>query len=375
MVKQLTTQHTKRSTSAWPLTLAYMALVIYASLYPFENWRNQGVEPWAFLFQPWPKYWTKFDVIINILGYAPLGFLGALTALRTGRGKHAIWLVTLLILLLSFCLESAQNYLLARVASNVDLALNVLGGLLGALCAWMLEKAGAIDHWSHFKQTWFVPNASGALVLLALWPLALVFPAAVPLGLGQVLERLETALGSALAGTPFLEWLPMRTVELEPLVPGAEMLCVLLGALVPVLLGFSVIRLKTKRLALVGLALFSAVAVSALSAALSYGPDHAMAWLTLPVQLGLLLSAGLSLLFVLLPRRVCVAVLLLALVLQLSILNLAPANPYFAQTLQTWEQGRFIRFHGVMQWLGWLWPFVTVMYLMQRISQRSSGDN
>ena len=364
-----------RKTSAWPLTLLYIALVIYASLYPFANWRNQGVEPWAFLFAPWPKYWTKFDIIINMLGYAPLGFLGALAAQRTGRGKYALLLVALLVFLLSFSMESIQNYLLARVASNVDLGLNVLGGLVGALCALGLEKAGAIDHWSHFKQTWFVANARGALVLLALWPLALVFPAAVPLGLGQVLERLETALGRALTGTPFLEWLPMRTVELQPLVPGAEMLCVLLGALVPVLLGFSVIRLKTKRVIFVGLALFSAVAVSALSATLSYGPDHAMAWLTLPVQLGLLFSTVLSLLFVLLPGRVCVALLLLALMLQLFILNLAPANPYFAQTLQTWEQGRFIRFHGVVQWLGWVWPFVTVMYLMQRISQRGSDDN
>jgi hypothetical protein len=89
----------------------------------------------------------------------------------------------------------------------------------------------------------------------------------------------------------------------------------------------------------------------------------------------LLLSAGLALPLLLLPRRACVAVLLLALVLQLCVLNLAPANPYFAQTLQTWEQGRFIRFHGVVQWLGWLWPFVTVLYLMQRISSRSSEAN
>jgi VanZ family protein len=363
----------KRKTSAWPLTLAYIALVIYASLYPFENWRNQGVQPWAFLFQPWPKYWTGFDIVINMLGYAPLGFLGALTALRTGRGKHAIWLVTLLILLLSFCMESTQTYLLARVASNVDLALNVLGGLAGALCAWSLEKLGAIDHWSHFKQTWFVADARGALVLLALWPLALVFPAAVPLGLGQVLERVETTLGGALAGTPFLEWLPMRSIELEPLLPGAEMLCVLLGALVPVLLGYSVIRLKMKRLKFLAVMLSAAVGVSALSATLSYGPDHAMAWLTLPVQFGLLGAAGLALLLLLLPRRVCVAVLLLALVLQLFMLNLAPANPYFAQTLQTWEQGRFIRFHGLVQWLGWLWPFVTVVYLVQRLSRRGES--
>ncbi len=362
-----------RKTSAWPLTLAYVALVIYASLYPFENWRNQGVEPWAFLFAPWPKYWTKFDVFINMVGYVPLGFLGALTALRMGRGKFGLWLVMLLIAVLSFLMESTQSYLLARVASNVDLALNTLGALVGVLTAWSLEKAGAIDHWSHFKHTWFVPDAGGVLVLLPLWPLALVFPAAVPLGLGQVLERLEAALGHALSGTPFLEWLPLRTVELQPLVPGAEVLCVMLGALVPVLLGYSVIRFKTKRLVFLVAMLCIAFAVSALSAGLSWGPEHALAWLTLPVQLGLVGATGLGLLFVLLPGRVNAVVLLLVLVVQLFVLNLAPANPYFAQTLQTWEQGRFIRFHGVVQWLGWLWPFVTVLYVMQRLSKPNVG--
>ena len=64
-----------RKTAAWPLTLVYVALVVYASLYPFDNWRNQGVLPWAYLTQPLPKYWTGFDVVINIAGYAPLGFL------------------------------------------------------------------------------------------------------------------------------------------------------------------------------------------------------------------------------------------------------------------------------------------------------------
>ncbi|MDO8455686.1 MAG: VanZ family protein [Burkholderiaceae bacterium] len=361
--------NTPRQTIAWPLTLAYIALVIYASLYPFTNWRDQGVAFSAFLFQPWPKYWTLFDVLINVLGYAPLGFLGALAALRTGHAKQAIWLVTLLVLLLSFCMESTQSYLLARVASNVDFGLNMLGGLVGALCAWTLEKLGAIDHWSHFKQTWFVGEAQGAMVLLALWPLALVFPAAVPLGLGQVLERLETALGGALAGTPFLEWLPMRTLELQPLLPGAEMLCVMLGALVPTLLGYSVIQIKLKRAWFLVVVSVTSIAVSVLSAGLTYGPDHATAWLTLPVKLGLLAALVLSLPLLALPRRACAALLLLALLLQLFVLNLAPANPYFAQTLQTWEQGRFIRFHGVVQWLGWLWPFVTVGYVMQRLSR------
>ncbi len=35
----------------------------------------------------------------------------------------------------------------------------------------------------------------------------------------------------------------------------------------------------------------------------------------------------------------------------------APVDPYFAQSLQAWEQGRFIRFHGLAQWIGWLWPY------------------
>jgi hypothetical protein len=51
------------------------------------------------------------------------------------------------------------------------------------------------------------------------------------------------------------------------------------------------------------------------------------------------------------PRRCCAALLLVALVLHLSVLNQAPASAYFADTLQAWEQGRFIRFHGLAQWL------------------------
>jgi hypothetical protein len=40
--------------------------------------------------------------------------------------------------------------------------------------------------------------------------------------------------------------------------------------------------------------------------------------------------------------------------------------------LQTWEQGRFIRFHGVAQWLGWLWPYGVLMAALIRAAQ---GDD
>jgi hypothetical protein len=48
-------------------------------------------------------------------------------------------------------------------------------------------------------------------------------------------------------------------------------------------------------------------------------------------------------------------------------------DPYFAQTLQSWEQGRFIRFNGLAQWLGWLWPFAALVYVLLRVSRREAA--
>lgn len=363
--------------SAWPLSQAYSALVVYASLYPFTGWRDQGIAPWEFLWSPLPKYWTGFDVAANAGGYVPLGFLLALSFLRRGGPQGAaasgvaaaIAVATLMAALLSLAMEALQSYLPSRVPSNVDFGLNVAGAVLGAVAAGALEWAGAIDHWSRFRDRWFVADARGALVLLALWPFALLFPAAVPLGLGQVFERLETALAEWLLDTPFLEWLPVRDIELQPLVPGVELLCVALGAIVPCLLGYSIIRSLARRVVFAAVAVTVGVAATALSAALSWGPVHAWAWLSLPVQVGLLLGLALALALLAVPRRGCAALVLLALVVHLSLLNQAPASAYFADTLQAWEQGRFIRFNGLAQWLGWLWPYAVLFYVLVRVSR------
>ena len=367
-------------TSAWPLAGAYALLVVYASLYPFSGWRNQEIPPWDFLFAGWPRYWTGFDVAANVVGYIPLGFLFALAFMRRGNARHfgahpnlaAIGVAVLAGAGMAFLMEAIQNFLPSRVASNVDLGLNIAGALIGAVTATGLEVGGAIDHWSRFRERWFIPEARGALVLLALWPFALLFPAAVPLGLGQVLERLETGLAEWLEDTPFLEWLPVREVELQPLVPAAELLCVALGAFVPCLLGYSILRSAGRRAVFAFVAIGVGVSVTALSAALSWGPAHAWAWLSLPVRLGLLFGLVLALLMLAVPRRGCAAMLLLALVVHLSVLNQAPASAYFADTLQAWEQGRFIRFHGLAQWLGWLWPYAVLVYVVLRISRREA---
>ncbi|MET0186693.1 MAG: VanZ family protein [Achromobacter sp.] len=362
-----------RKTTALPFALAYATLVAYASLYPFADWRDQGIVPWAYLGASWPKYWTVFDFAINVAGYMPLGFLGALAVLRRRPGIgawNAIFRAALAGAAISFAMETLQSYLPARIPSNVDLALNSLGALAGALLAAGLERLGAIAQWTRLRAQWFIEEATGALVLLALWPVAWLFPAAVPFGLGQVFERLENGIADWLADTPFLEWLPLRQFELEPLVPGVELLCVLLGALVPCLLAYAITRSTGRRALLLVLLMGVGLIASALSAALSYGPDHAWAWLSLPVQLGIAVALVLGAALVAAPRRLCAALLLIALMLHLALLNQAPESAYFAQTLATWEQGRFIRFHGVVQWLGWLWPFATLGYVVVLLSRR-----
>ncbi len=360
---------------ALPLASALVCLIVYASLYPFADWRDQGISPLTYLTAPWPQYLVGFDVAVNVAGYAPLGFLLTLAFVRSGRTAWALTLAVLVAAALSLCMETLQSYLPSRIPSNVDLALNTLGAWLGACTAWALEKLGVVGGWSRFRARWFAPDARGALALLLLWPVALLFPAPVPMGLGQVFERLETALADALADTPFIDWLPLRDIELQPLVPGVELVCVALGALIPCLLGYGVIRTARQRALFSLVMLAVGVGVSALSAVLSYGPEHAWAWLDAPVRAGLGLAAVVALLLLPLSRRAAAAFALLALAAHLSLLNQAPASAYFAQTLQTWEQGRFIRFHGVVQWLGWLWPYAALLYLLARLSESTDATH
>jgi VanZ family protein len=351
----------RQRSSAWPLALLFTGLVVYASLYPFAGWRLQGVEPTAFLWAPLPQYWTGFDVLANLVGYAPLGFLLALALLRSGGGAWTWPLALGLPVLLSMGVETLQNLLPGRIPSNLDLALNTVGAWLGAGTAGWMERLGVLRRWSVLRADWFEPGAHGSLVLLALWPFALLYPASVPFGLGQVVDRLEGGLIELLAGTPFLDWLPTRLAPAVPLSPLAEAFCVALCLLAPLLMGYADMRTTGRRVAFWGLFGACAFGAAGLSSALTYGPTHAWAWISPQAALGLGVAAVAGLLLVALPRRLCPVAMLLCLAVSLSLLNRAPASPYLAQSLELWEQGRFIRFHGLSQWLGWLWPFAALV--------------
>jgi hypothetical protein len=260
-------------------------------------------------------------------------------------------------------------FLPVRVPSNVDTALNIAGAFAGAVVARGLAWVGLVNRWSRFRDRWFELEAGGALALLAIWPLALMFPAAVPFGLGQVLERLETTWVHVLKDTPWLESWPLRDVEFQPMLPITESVCVALGLLLPCLLAYGVVQRRPQRWAVAGVCLTLGLLASALSAALTYGPVHAWGWVSPEVLRGSVMALILALILSLASARMCWVLALAALVLQLSLLNTAAAGVYFPMTLQTWEQGRFIRFHGLIQWLGWLWPYALLVYLVHRLSR------
>jgi hypothetical protein len=160
----------------------------------------------------------------------------------------------------------------------------------------------------------------------------------------------------------------VREVELQPMLSGSVVLCVALGLLVPVLLGYAIVRWPWQKLVVLALACVLGVSSTALSSALSFGPEHAWAWLDASARLGLGLALPGALLALLLSARAAVVLALLALGIQLTLLNQAPIDPYFEQTRQVWEQGRFVRFNGLTQWLSWLWPFAALSYVILRLS-------
>lgn len=349
------------------------ALVLYASLFPFEGWRwPPGQRFTDLLALPWPPWRIPFDLWSNFLGYVPLGVLLALALAQPGRIVWAMAGAALAAAVFSYAIEVAQHFLPERHPSLVDWTLNAAGGALGALLAPPLLRLGWPQRVVRAVSAGFDAGSGGALLLLLLWPLALLFPAPVVLGLGQVGPRLLPLLAEAFDGVPWAAaWHAAFTAAAvaptEPLGLTAETAVTALGLLAPCLVAFAVARPGWRRALLAVGAAALAVAVLTLSAALNYGPQHAFSWQAPSTLPGLAAGTLLALLLVPLPRRMAVGLGLVATTALVVLVAQAPADPYFAQSLLRWEQGRFIRFHGLAQWIGWLWPYAAGLWLLGRL--------
>ena len=150
----------------------YALFLAVGSLHPYQGWG--ALSDWSveFIWAPWPKYVTRTDLATNLLVYTPLGYALALWFSTPGHRARGVFLGGLAGLALSFVLESTQQLLPGRIASNLDLLVNGLGAWSGALLAlhhgrW-LRAMSALSRW---RERWFMPGTATnlGLGLFALW--------------------------------------------------------------------------------------------------------------------------------------------------------------------------------------------------------------
>lgn len=364
--------------SAWPLSWAAAALIVYATLHPLTGWHWPDSHVFSWVLPKQPNE-VMDDVVANLLGYLPLGFILCLAHLRSGRAAPWAALRTVLICSgLSYSLELLQFTVPGRVPSLSDWVLNSLGAAWGVLAAITVHALGLVDVWHRLRERWFIPQAGHGLALLSLWPLGLLFPPPLPLGQGQLMPHVRIGLVELTKDTPFQRWLlPEDPLTLWSSVHSAvvasrwigavEVLTVAAGMLAPLCVACAVARPRVLRILLLTGLVCAGVGMSALSSALNFGPTHALSWVSVPTLVGLLLGAAAGASLVNRSRTTCALLGVVVLSTLIALIHLAPPDAYYAQTLQAWENGRFIRFHGLSRWFGILWPYVALTWLLGRL--------
>jgi VanZ family protein len=361
--------HTRTSPLARGACALYVLLLLYSGLAPWRGWRDLGVAPLAYLSAPIPRHLTTFDLFVNMLGYMPLGVLLVLAVHPHIRGRMAALLALLAGVLISGVIEALQTYLPSRVASNIDLLTNgagaLLGGLLAAPFASSLIDRGRL---ADLRLRWFERRPSILLLLVALWPIAQLYPAPMLFGTGDVRVPLAAAAAALGIGWPSIDAASFGPSEFVL----AEAFVVAAGVLAIGLAFASAMRPAAPRVALIVALLVGALLLKALTHGLQFGPDRSVAWLTPGAYVGL--SVGMLSVLVAsagppawLPRLA-----LLALVAGVIAVNLVPHNPYYVFNMRDWRQGALLNINALANWLSVLWPYALGLALLASASTARS---
>jgi len=339
------------------LAALYGLMIAYASLEPFSGWMAPIPGTPFFLFGPWSPRFTRFDVVINVLAYAPFGFLLAVIGasrkdsarLATAIGAGA---------LLSFTMESLQMLLPTRDASTTDLLFNSIGAVLGGVAGLVFNHTpGLRERISQWRDRTFLGGRSGdlGLALLGIWLLSQVNPG-IPLFAATFDPSLE--LTRDLAGT---------------LLQAAQSAFNVIGVGL-----FLALLLRQRRhlgiavLSLIGVAL----ALKAAAAALLLKSAAWESWLKPGVSLGVAAGALVLMLAIWLPRpartTLCAIALLSSLVAPLLVPDMWGARAPLA--LFDWPYGQLLNFNGLTHAVLVIWPVLASTYLLSLAAQPGWGQ-
>lgn len=349
----------------------YTALIVYGSWYPFSGWRSLGIGPFAYLFDPMPQYLTAFDVVTNVLGYMPFGALVVLAVYPHGRGALAVALAFVLGALLSGTMEAVQTWLPTRVASNLDLAANTIGALLGA--AMMSPATGALldrGLLRRLRMLWFERDTAALVCIAALWPFATMYPAPRLFGVGDWPRALWLHANPTMQDA-LLAWLPAAAhVETWPArlaawlsADGWEALIATFNLFAAGSLASLAMRIRAPRARLLVVWVALTVFIKIGATFLQSESGLAFDWATPGGLAGLVCGTLVTLLALRLPRSWRAVLAAAALVVALVLVNLLPVNPYFDVVLAGWRQGRYLHLNGLARWLAWTWPYAALIWL------------
>ncbi|HVO89634.1 MAG TPA: VanZ family protein, partial [Casimicrobiaceae bacterium] len=329
----------------------YALAIVYSSLQPFSPWMWPDADVPFFLVAGWPAYWTRGDVLLNIVAYVPLGFFLALLPQQMTPMRRA-GLAFALGAALSFAMETLQMAIPTRDASVLDLFANSAGALFGGVCAATLAGDNsarvAVREW---RQRVFLAGRTGdvGMALLALWLVAQLNPGIPMFAVTYANDNPYGSVGNTFDGAALL-------------IEAAESAFQLLG------IGVFLALLMRNRgdaagavLLLIGIALLG----KGVAAVLLLKPAVWQAWIRPGVLIGIAAGSLLMPIAINLPRPAQVAlstVLLLSSILTPLLapellLARAPA------ALFDWRYGQLLNYNGLTRAALLAWPFFAAAWL------------
>ncbi len=322
----------------------FTTFLLYASLRPFRGWRVPSHSVFDFLMRSEVVHLEHPDVVLNVLGYVPFGFLLMLGLVRRWREPIAIVLAVLIAVAVSVTVEVTQNFLPTRFPSRVDIVTNFMGASIGATLAIVLlpvlSKALRRAPGRAHRTQRGLPRELGVL-LIGVWWFAM-------LGVPEVASNLGVI--HALSGG----------VQLAPSALADRFGYQMASGALGLASAAVVIRVFTIDKPLVlWLTLFAlgvALAVRSAAVALHVGGAHALAWISPGTVVGLALGVAIAMCLARLRGPVFVGLGVLILATAVAFANVVTSG-VFGAPVKPLPFGDLARVADVA---GALWPFAAM---------------
>jgi VanZ family protein len=346
------------------LAALYALSITYASLQPFGGWLEPEPGTPFFLLAPWSARWFRYDILLNIVAYVPLGFFTGLVPRRMVPARR-VAIGVLCGFALSFVMETLQTFLPRRDASTIDLLANTAGALIGGALAGALTRADSVKSaLSGARAQLFIGGRLGdvGIALFALWFAAQINPG-IPLFAVTFDPEPERILAVSAA--------PPDGAAL--VIEAAESAFQMLGVGL-----FLALLLRERRFVAGGILLLIGVALllKGMAATLVIKPAMWDVWQRPGVLTGIAAGALLIPAAISLPRPVMIAACAVALLSSIGVPMLAPdlLSAGAPLTFFNWRYGQLLNYNGLTRTILLVWPILAALWLFALAGRPGWGE-